>query len=470
MSKNLCIIQARTGSTRLPDKVLLKVNGLTMLEYMVKRLKLSKKIDKIVIATSVNKNDEKIARLCDKIGISCFRGSEDDVLDRYYQCSLKYKDYENIIRLTADCPLIDPFVIDEVITYFEKNKELDYASNVLERTFPHGLDTEIFKRQALYESAEKSLSPSEREHMDGYVLNNKRFKKGNLSAAYNFSHFRITLDYEEDFAVIKFLIENSKPTDSYLCYVSLLSRNPQMMFKNINYNIENDFLKAWSSFKKDFSFATGSNQKTIVVLGGALVKDKSGEWRTTNYDEGDNFGVSGDKLRVLAAEVLVKDLAVKENFLIVASGGRGQYRDIPGVPTLAGVIKNELIKLGVPADKILEENKSNNTFEQLQELKKIIKARKLQDVTIISNKYHLPRVQAMINYDAELKEMSGHGLIALKTIAAEDILIEHEPAVWKKIIDQAYASEGVKERIALEKKGVKQIKAGTYNFKRKYAN
>ncbi|KKS34906.1 MAG: hypothetical protein UU95_C0007G0043 [Parcubacteria group bacterium GW2011_GWC2_42_12] len=248
MNKNICIIQARTGSTRLPNKVLLKVNGISLLAYMVKRLKLSKKINKIVIATSVNKNDKEIEQLCDKIGVSCFRGSEDDVLDRYYQCSLRYKGYENIIRLTADCPLIDPYVVDDVITFFDNNKKFDFVSNFLPKSFPHGLDVEIFRRKALFESAQKAVLPEEREHVDIYVLNNRCFKKGNLSAAYNFSQFRMTVDYPVDFEVIKFLIENSKITDSYLHYVSLLSGNFQMMLKNIKHN--HDLLKSWNLFKK----------------------------------------------------------------------------------------------------------------------------------------------------------------------------------------------------------------------------
>lgn len=462
MNKNLCIIQARTGSTRMPNKVLFKVSGVSMLEYMVKRLSLSKKINKIVIATSVNKKDESIESLCDKIGISCFRGSEDDVLDRYYQCILKYKNYENIIRLTGDCPLIDPKVVDEVITFFEKNFKLDYASNVIKRTFPQGMDVEIFKREALYESAQKAILPAEREHMDEYVLNHKRFKKGNFSAAYNFSHFRLTLDYNEDFEVIKFLIKNSKLTDSYLRYVSLLSRSPQMMFKNINYNIENDLLKSWNLFNKEFKLADKNNQKIIVVLGGALKKDVGG-WRTTNFDEGDNFGLSGDRLRVVAASFIIKSLN-NNNFLVIASGGKGQYRNIPGAPNLSAVVKKELIALGVPADKIVEENKSNNTYEQLMELKKMIKARKLQEVIIISNKHHLPRIKVMIQYDAELKQMSRQVNIGLKLVAAEDIILKYEPSRWKKVVAKAFASQAMKQRIKLEKQGVAQIKNGTYKF------
>ena len=463
-AKNLCIIQSRAESTRLPGKVLMKVKGMTMLEYQVKRLRLSKYVHKIVIATTTRKADDRIAVLCKKIGAACFRGSEDDVLDRYYQCALKYKDYENIIRVTGDCPLIDPRVIDDFIIFFENHKKIDFVGNVMERTFPHGLDVEIFKREVLRESAKKALSSADREHVDEYILNNRRFKKANLTAIHDFSHFRLALDYKEDFAIIKFLIENSKIEDGYLKYVSLLSRNPHIMFKNIDYNIESHFLKSWVLFKKDFVSTMADSRKTFVVLGGALMKDSAGNWRTTNFNEGDNFGISGDKLRIRAADLLVKSLGDKANFLIIASGGKGQYKDIPGAPTVSAVIKKELIGLGVPANQIIEENKSGNTYQQLMALKKMIKEKRLQNVIIISNKHHLPRLKTFIGYDAELKQMSRQSNIGLKLVAAEDILLKYEPTVWQKTITEAYASKAMKKRIALEKRGVRQIKAGTYKF------
>ena len=169
---NLCIIQARTGSTRLPGKVLMKVNGKTLLEYEIKRIKQSKKVDKIVVATSTKKNDDKIANLCKKIGVDCFRGSEKNVLDRYYQCSLKYPEYGNIIRISADCPLIDPKVIDKVVTAFEKNKKFEYVSNVLEETFPYGLAVEVFSRRALLLAAKNAKSAFDKEHVTPYIWRN----------------------------------------------------------------------------------------------------------------------------------------------------------------------------------------------------------------------------------------------------------------------------------------------------------
>lgn len=242
-NKNLCIIQARMGATRLPDKVLLKVNKMTLLEYEIKRVQQAKKINKIVIATTTERRDSRIEKICKKIKIDCFRGSEDDVLDRYYQCSLKYPRYNNIIRITGDCPLIDPVIIDQVIGFFEKNN-FDYASNVLKETFPDGMDTEIFTKGALTVSAKKAKLTSEREHVTQYIIKNKRFKKGNFSAEHDWSHFRLTVDNPEDFKVINFLIKNSKITDSYLDYISVLTKHPEIMIKNMHIKRNEGLLKS----------------------------------------------------------------------------------------------------------------------------------------------------------------------------------------------------------------------------------
>lgn len=228
---NLCVVQARTGSSRLPGKVLLKVGSDSLLEYELKRIKQSKFIDKIVVATTTGANDDIIEKLCEKNKVDCFRGSEKDVLARYYQCSLKYPKFANIVRITGDCPLIDSAIIDKVIDLFLKNK-LDYASNVEKETFPDGLDVEIFKREALKEAAQTAKLASQREHLTLYIRQTKKYKKGNLSSEYDFSHFRLTVDEPEDYEVIKFLVENSDLHDGYMKYISLLTKNPDIMFKN----------------------------------------------------------------------------------------------------------------------------------------------------------------------------------------------------------------------------------------------
>lgn len=201
------------------------------------------------------------------------------------------------------------------------------------------------------------------------------------------------------------------------------------------------------------------NKKAIVILGGGLVKKKDGKWQTTNFNESDNFAVQGDRLRVVAGSYLLKD---NPEQLLIVLGGKGQYKDISDVPTVAGVIKNELIELGAPAERIIKEEQSGNTYQQLQELKKIVKAYNLEKLIIVSNKYHLHRVQAMIERDAELQKMTAENKIILQS--AEEILLEYEPVVWSKIIESAYESKAMQERIVLEKKGVKDIKEGKYKF------
>lgn len=203
--------------------------------------------------------------------------------------------------------------------------------------------------------------------------------------------------------------------------------------------------------------------KAIVVFGGGLVKEK-GKWRTTNFsDKGDKFGALGDRLRVVAANYLYKD---NPEQIIIASGGRGQVKTGSDEPAVATVIKKELEELAVPADKIIKETKSKNTCAELIELQKIIKERELKMITIISNKYHLPRLQAMVKYCLELVELKKMFAVSKLIIKpAEDILIKYDPAAWRKIIAKAYNSAGMKERIKLEEKGVKDIKAGKYKFK-----
>lgn len=204
-------------------------------------------------------------------------------------------------------------------------------------------------------------------------------------------------------------------------------------------------------------------KNAIVVFGGGLVKEK-GRWRTTNFDDrGDNFGINGGRLRVVATSLLYKN---DKSFLIITSGGRGQLRNIPDVPSVSNVAKNELIKLDVHHKDIIEENKSNNTYQQLLELEKIIKRKDLQKIIIISNKFHLPRIKAMIEYNCRLSKLKRmYNNSRLKVKSAEGITLRYEPESWHNIINRAYKSEEMKERIRLEQRGVKQIKRGIYKFK-----
>ncbi len=203
------------------------------------------------------------------------------------------------------------------------------------------------------------------------------------------------------------------------------------------------------------------NKSAVFIMGGGLIND-SGTWRTTNYDEGDKFGVSGDSAIVAAAALLFAD---HPEWLFIASGSRGQYKDIINAPNVSTVIKNELIRLGIPAGNIVEENNSKNTYQQLQNLQVIHKKNNFDKIFIIGNKHTQPRLQAMIEYKKELAELkSAFSSSCLKSISAEEILLDKDPDTWKNIIETAYASEAMKKRVALENQGARQVKEGTYKF------
>ena len=201
-----CIIQARMGSTRLPGKVLMSLNNeFTVLQHMINQLKFSKFIDSIIIATTDLPDDDIIEEEAKKLNLGCFRGKSDDVLDRYYTCAKKFN-CKNIIRLTSDCPLIDPEIVDQIISNY-KLEQFDYYTNVLNRTFPIGTDVEIFSFEVLEKMWNDATLSSEREHVTLFVKNQKtNFKIGNLENNENLKHIRITLDQEEDLVLIKKII------------------------------------------------------------------------------------------------------------------------------------------------------------------------------------------------------------------------------------------------------------------------
>ncbi len=202
--KIVAIIQARTGSTRLPGKVLLKLAGKTMLSQVIERVKRAKKIDEIIIATTTSKKDEVVIKIAKAENVKFFSGNENDVLDRYYNAAKKFE-ADIIARITSDCPLIDPKIIDNTIELFEKEKA-DYASNVFERTFPRGLDVEIFSFKALEKAWKEAKENVYREHVTSYIYGNpKMFKLASLTAEKKFfaPELRFCVDTKEDFELMK---------------------------------------------------------------------------------------------------------------------------------------------------------------------------------------------------------------------------------------------------------------------------
>lgn len=203
----VCIIQARTGSTRLPEKVLLKLCGKTVLEHVITRVKRSKRISKIVVATTESKDNNIIVGICQKMRIGVYRGSENDVLDRYYQAANMFK-ANHIVRITADCPLIDPGIMDDTIE-LHLQKKADFTSNALEVTLPDGLDTEVFTFKSLKKTWENANLTSEREHVTTYMEKNpKIFNIASFKYRENFSNKRWTLDEPRDYKFIRIIYKN----------------------------------------------------------------------------------------------------------------------------------------------------------------------------------------------------------------------------------------------------------------------
>ncbi len=212
--KIIAIVQARMGSNRLPGKVLKRIRGKPILWYVIKRLKLSRGIGRIVVATSVQKENDAIEKFCKKTKTACFRGSEADVLKRYYDCAKKEK-ADQIIRITADCPLIDPNLVDMVIKEHLKKKNQYTATNVESgRHFPRGQDVEIFGFATLERTNKEAKSRSEREHVTLYITKNPRkFKTQyiNPKKKLKTQDIRLCVDYTDDFVLIKDIIEFFDP-------------------------------------------------------------------------------------------------------------------------------------------------------------------------------------------------------------------------------------------------------------------
>ena len=244
------IIQARVSSTRLPQKVIKKIEGKTVLEHLILRAKKVKNCDKVILATTDKKDDDVLGKIAKELNVLAFRGSENDVLDRYYQAAKLFK-IDPIVRITADCPLLDPKIVEKVIDfYFSGN--YDYISNTHPPTFPNGMDVEIFNFKSLEKSWKKAKLRSEREHVTPYIFKNpKLFKIGNITYEKDFSHLRLTLDEKEDLILIRKIYKELYPKNPFFGLeqvLELFKRKPELI--EINQHIKRDegYLK---SLKED---------------------------------------------------------------------------------------------------------------------------------------------------------------------------------------------------------------------------
>lgn len=235
----VAIVQARMGSTRFPCKVMKKILGKAVLIYDIDRIKKMKTICKIVVATTDLKKDDLIAKTIKKYdtNIGVYRGNECDVLDRYYKAAKKFN-ANIIVRITSDCPLIDPRISDLVVKTFMENS-CDYCCNNMPRTFPHGLDTEVFSFEALERAWKEAKTPYEREHVTPYIRENPdKFKIINTKNNVDLSQLRWTLDYPEDLEFIAEIYKRLYPSKEIFYMeevLDVLSKEPWLIEINKKY-------------------------------------------------------------------------------------------------------------------------------------------------------------------------------------------------------------------------------------------
>lgn len=230
------IIEARMGSSRLPGKVLRPILGKPTLELLVERLSRASVLDGIIVATTSNPADQEIEHLARRLGIGCFRGSEEDVLDRVLKAAHASR-VDVIVEITGDCPLIDPQVVDRVASAYHAS-QADYVSNTLCRTFPRGLDTQVFATAVLEEVARSTQDPVDHEHVSLYIYEHpEQFSLENVESGLpqRYRDLRLTVDTPEDFALISAIYHELYPGDPAFTLrdvVDLLERKPELMLLN----------------------------------------------------------------------------------------------------------------------------------------------------------------------------------------------------------------------------------------------
>ena len=229
MNQIVAIIQARMGSTRITGKIMKTIIGKPMIEYLLDRISKSILINDIIVATSDHEENIELIKFLNSKNIKCLVGDEEDVLSRYYFAAKKYK-AQTIIRITADCPLIDPLVVDNTIRKFIEDS-VDYTSNIFPRSFPKGLDTEVFSFQALEKAHNETTSKYDREHVTPYIRESGQFKISNYSYKEDFSNIRLTVDWSEDFILIDKIFNLFKPNIlfNWLDIISILDEDPKLI-------------------------------------------------------------------------------------------------------------------------------------------------------------------------------------------------------------------------------------------------
>jgi spore coat polysaccharide biosynthesis protein SpsF len=233
IKKNIvCLVQARMESTRLPGKVLMKINGIPMIILQINTLKKSKLLNQIIVITSKNQTNDVLIKNLEKNGIRYFRGSEENVLERYFQAATKFN-ADIIVRITSDNPLVDITILDNILKIINEN-DLDYVSNNLKRTFPIGYDIEAFSYKTLKKIFESTENIDDLEHVTLYIHKNKeKFKIKNFEANSEDAHpeWRVTVDEKEDFQLIKEIFKHyhKKSIIRYRDLIELFEKKPSLI-------------------------------------------------------------------------------------------------------------------------------------------------------------------------------------------------------------------------------------------------
>ena len=238
--KTVIIVQTRMTSARFPGKVIKPILNKPMLEYQLERLTRVERADGVVVACTTNKTDTPIVELCQRLGVVVFRGSEEDALLRYYGAA-KAHQADVIVRITSDCPLIDPQVIDAVIRcYYSAPGRYDYVSNTLERTYPRGMDCEVFSFQVLEEAFVEATDQPDREHVTPFIYRQpQRYHLSNVPYIEDQSRHGWTVDTPKDFELIERIIEELYPVNPMFSLedcLTLLGMHPE--WEMINTNVE----------------------------------------------------------------------------------------------------------------------------------------------------------------------------------------------------------------------------------------
>ena len=243
------MIQARTGSKRFPNKVLAKIEHQPMISHVINRLKRTKKIEQIILITTRKNEDKILLRIAKNNGIHSFAGDTFDVLNRHYQCALEF-DADPIIRITGDCPLIDPSIVEKMLRKYETN-DYDYVTNIFPPTFPDGLDTEIFSFRTLEKITNKAKLSSDREHVTPYIRNHsKKFRIFNYENDKDLSMLRWTVDEKKDLQLVRAIYAKMRPrlVFSMENIIKIISKNPEIMQINVGTARNEGYLE---SLKKD---------------------------------------------------------------------------------------------------------------------------------------------------------------------------------------------------------------------------